>query len=134
MSTRHPKDGPILVADDDEDYLLLVSYAAQECDPPLEVEFVRDGRELLAYLRGDGPFADLPRPRRPSLLLVDAIMPGMSGVQVLTTLRRDETLRDIPTVLQSTLPDAAPRSPHFPTEQKPCTYNGLIEQLERLAR
>ena len=54
-----------------------------------------------AVLECDGGQAALKRLRhvRPDLVIVEAILPVMSGFQVCATLRRDPILRDIPTLM-----------------------------------
>jgi two-component system sensor histidine kinase ChiS len=44
---------------------------------------------------------------RPDLLLLDVIMPGMTGVEVLTRIRRDGRWTDLPVVVVTAVPDAA---------------------------
>jgi CheY-like chemotaxis protein len=59
---------------------------------------VRDGEEALTFLRREGVFARAPRP---DLILLDLLLPKVSGLEVLAAVREDEKLRDIPVVVLS---------------------------------
>ena len=57
---------------------------------------IRDGEEALAFLHQDGRFARAPRP---DLILLDLMLPKKGGVEVLTDLRSDPLLKNIPVVV-----------------------------------
>ena len=77
----------VLVVDDEPDVLLL-------CRVNLEFE----GYEVMEA--GDGVEAMARvRERRPDVILLDVMMPRMDGWQVLTELKSDPELRDIPVVM-----------------------------------
>ncbi|MBN2456997.1 MAG: response regulator [Sedimentisphaerales bacterium] len=73
----------------------------------LEYNLELDGLEV--YLAGDGPSGlELARQKRPEVILLDWMMPGMDGLQVLSELKQDETTKDIPVFMltaKSTLAD-----------------------------
>jgi CheY-like chemotaxis protein len=77
----------ILVIDDEPD---VVSYLSA---------FLEDeGFHVLEA--GNGPDGlTLAREQAPDLITLDITMPGMSGIEVLTTLRRDEGLSRIPVII-----------------------------------
>lgn len=81
----------ILVVDDDPEFLQLLSRMLCACDGTLQVVTVSGGEEALAELHKT----------RPDLLLLDIVMPGMDGWQVLEAMQREEQLRDIPTFFLS---------------------------------
>ena len=68
-------------------------------------------RELMKVtLGGEYTFVEAPdgetaialcRAERPDLVLLDVMLPGSSGLQVLETMRSDERLRDIPVIIVS---------------------------------
>jgi Fe-S oxidoreductase/CheY-like chemotaxis protein len=74
----------ILVVDDEPDVVRYLS--AFLSDHGFSVSTARDGIEAL----------DKARAERPDLITLDVSMPGKSGVDVFTTLRRDPALRGIP--------------------------------------
>jgi CheY-like chemotaxis protein len=86
----------------------------QECGRVLVVDDVAANREVLARrlereghsvtLAADGPEAlKLAREQPFDLILLDILMPGMSGVQVLQQLKADPERRHIPVVMISAL-------------------------------
>jgi DNA-binding response OmpR family regulator len=77
----------VLVADDDEDILLLVTTRLR-----------RDGFDIISARSGDEALA-LVRERRPALAVLDIGMPGLDGVQVLEQIRADDDLRAMLVVL-----------------------------------
>ncbi len=83
MQTRRK----ILVIDDEPD---VVSYLSA---------FLEDeGFQVLTAGNGhDG--LTLAREQAPDLITLDITMPGMSGIEVLTTLRRDDHLNCVPVVI-----------------------------------
>ena len=81
----------ILVADDDPSVLESVSGVLR--DSGFDV-CAADGREAL--------FAELQK-AAPDLLLLDVIMPGTDGVQLLQELKSDHRWRDIPVLMVSSL-------------------------------
>lgn len=82
-----PRD--VLIVDDDRGFVQLVERMLQAEDHSYRVRRAYDGAEGLAAMRL----------RQPDVLLLDLIMPGMDGYQVLAEMRRDPALKEIPVVL-----------------------------------
>lgn len=89
----------VLVVEDDPGDVALVESAFADHSIASDLHHVADGVEALAFLRHEGAFADAPRP---DLILLDLNMPRVDGRQVLNEIKRDETLRSIPTIVFTT--------------------------------
>ncbi|MEQ9366014.1 MAG: EAL domain-containing protein, partial [Leptospirales bacterium] len=63
-----------------------------------EVESAESGPDALALLRGDGHF---------DLVLLDIIMPGMSGLEVLKSVREDFSAMRLPVIMVSALDESS---------------------------
>ena len=96
----------ILCADDDPDDRLLLRDALDEVGFAHDLRFVEDGEQLMAYLRGEGDFADPAHSPAPDLLLLDLNMPRMDGREALLRIRGDAELRTLPIVVLSTADSA----------------------------
>lgn len=99
VKTREDPMVVLLVEDEPAD-AHLVRFALRKNDVQAKVVHVVDGREALAYLRREGrPSATA---ERPDLILLDLNMPRMDGFELLTALKGDPLLRNIPVVVLST--------------------------------
>lgn len=92
----------ILVADDDEEDRLLIEDALKEAHFVHHFAMVKDGVELLEYLRAEGAFAGRTDKSLPNLILLDLNMPRMDGREALHELKSDPLLRAIPVVVLTT--------------------------------
>jgi CheY-like chemotaxis protein len=79
----------VLVVDDDRGFCRLVKRMLEASQRAFNVDQAYDGEEGLRALRA----------RRHDLLLLDLIMPGMDGFQVLEAMRREPGVADVPVVL-----------------------------------
>ena len=87
------KHSPILLAEDNDDDVFFVqrAFSTVHLSSPLQV--VRDGEQVLAYLKGHGEYADRQRYPFPTLLLLDIKMPRMNGFETLSAIRQDPELK-----------------------------------------
>lgn len=78
----------VLIADDSEVDRFLLKRAMKSVAPQLQVvgEF-ENGNHVIAYLAGEGPYADRGQYPFPDLLVLDSRMPGKGGIEVLEWLR-----------------------------------------------
>lgn len=77
----------ILIAEDEEDYVLLLKRAFSEADIHNPVYFVSTGQELVEYLKGQGQYANRDEYPLPDLLLLDLKLPGFNGFEILGWVR-----------------------------------------------
>jgi two-component system cell cycle response regulator len=82
-------DATVFVADDNPAILLGIDRALQNSG--YAVRTARNGTEVLRMLQ--------EAPRAPDLVLLDVMMPEMSGIDVLHAIRGEERLSDVPVVL-----------------------------------
>ncbi|MFC6237399.1 response regulator [Longivirga aurantiaca] len=86
----------------------------------------------------DGPSALVAMAaQRPDLVLLDIMMPGMSGIDVLVRVRSDALLRDVPVVLLTAAGDDDTTWAGWTTGaslylNKPFDHLNLLEWIERL--
>ncbi len=92
----------ILMADDDEDDLLMTRDAFDISRLNNQFLFVKDGVELMEYLRRQGNFSDPSTSPKPGLILLDLNMPLMDGREALKEIKSDPELRSIPVVVLTT--------------------------------
>ena len=83
----------ILVAEDNEDDVFLLQQAFKKAGAKSRLLSVADGREALAYLKGENVYADRERYPFPDILLLDLNMPRMNGFEVLECVRQDGRCR-----------------------------------------
>jgi CheY-like chemotaxis protein len=81
------EDKPILLVEDDLDDQLLIRRAFTKARLGNPLALVKDGDEAVAYLSGDGAFADRQANPLPVLILLDLKLPRRSGLEVLRWLR-----------------------------------------------
>jgi CheY-like chemotaxis protein len=92
----------ILLIDDDPDCRCFVRDAINESKITNRVYEVSNGLEAMHFLQKKGGFATAPRP---GLIFCDLEMPGMNGLEVLTKIKSDPTLQDIPVVMMTGVSD-----------------------------
>ena len=78
----------ILVADDNRD---MRDYLRRLLEPLFSVETAADGVEALRAARA----------RRPAVIVTDVMMPNLDGFGLLSTIRKDPALREIPVIMLS---------------------------------
>jgi signal transduction histidine kinase/CheY-like chemotaxis protein len=83
----------ILLVDDEEDELQLFARMLEAAGRGYTILQVTNGRRAL----------DMLRSRRPDVLLLDLMMPGLTGYDVLQQKAADPTIADIPTIVISSL-------------------------------
>lgn len=91
----------VVIAEDDEDDIMLLENALEAVGCRHTVRIVRDGRELLDYLKGEGKYEDRQRYPFPSVLLLDIKMPRLSGLDVLRWLSKHPECSVMPTIVFS---------------------------------
>ena len=89
----------LLLAEDNEDDVILVREAFADAKLVNLVDVVPDGAEALAYLRGQGQYENAPKI---GLLLLDINMPRKDGFEVLDELKTDPELASLPVVMLTT--------------------------------
>lgn len=77
----------VLVVDDDPGIVALVSYKLTRSG--FEVDSVGDGQSAVDYVQT----------RRPDLVMLDVMMPGLSGLEVLERLRANENTARLPVIM-----------------------------------
>jgi len=90
-----------LLAEDDENDIVILSYAFKQAGLPHTLARVPDGEAAIDYLKGEGIYADREKFPFPDLLLLDLKMPKVSGFEVLAWLQTQPSLDDIPVVVLS---------------------------------
>jgi len=88
----------ILIADDHDHLRLLVTTTLE--GPDYRIIEARDGDEA----------CELAIAEAPDLLILDWMMPGKSGIQVIEALREEPGLRDVPVILLTARAQSADRN------------------------
>jgi CheY-like chemotaxis protein len=89
----------ILHVEDDPNDTLLLEHACKKAGVVFDLQAVSDGDQAMAYLRGLNDFSDRTKYPLPKLILLDLKMPRVSGFDVLSWLRSDNSLKQVPVVV-----------------------------------
>jgi len=93
------KSDPILLAEDDENFVELMRRAFQRASLPNRLVVARNGKEAIEYLESLAASPDRERYPLPGLLMLDLRMPVLDGFDVLAWLRARPGLQEVPAVM-----------------------------------
>lgn len=115
------KSGPILIVDDEV-----------EIRETLEVALAIRGWEVITVANGQEAIDLLASGKKPSLILLDLMMPVMNGWEFLIQRKRVDPSLEIPVVVVSAYTDRAPADSGIADSlQKPFDLARLFEIVER---
>lgn len=83
----------VMIVDDDPTSLAI---GKALLEPDYKIMLMKSGVQALGYLKNNPP---------PSVILLDMVMPGTSGMDVLKALKSERTLQDIPVIFLTTVVD-----------------------------
>jgi CheY-like chemotaxis protein len=114
------REDSILIVEDNEDFRGLVRTALEQ--EGFTVREAGDGEEALARLRESG----VPH----CLMLMDLMMPGMTGWDLVSVMRGDPLLRNNPIIVTTAVPEDAPSGVDA-ILTKPFDLDSLLRVVER---
>jgi CheY-like chemotaxis protein len=136
MNTESRNIKNILLVEDDLRDVELTLAALEEHNLSNKVLVVNDGAEALDYLYHRGKFK-IRAPGNPVVVLLDNKMPKVSGLEVLKTMKADETLKTIPVVVLTSsreTPDLVEFYKHGVNAYvvKPVDFSEFMEAVKKL--
>jgi CheY-like chemotaxis protein len=133
---RTPNQPILLIEDSPEDYeATLRAFKKSGLKNP--VFRCEDGDGALDFLYRRGRFAGPEEAPRPGVILLDLNLPGTDGREVLSEIKNDESLKNIPVIVLTTSNDdrdveACYRAGANSYIQKPVDMDGFLRAIERL--
>lgn len=127
----------LLIADDDDCAALLMSTVFERAGLVQPLQFAHDGVEAIAYLRGEGIYADRQQFPLPTAMLLDLNMPRKNGFEVLAWVRQQPALKQLPVFVSSasSQPEDIRRAHNLGANAylvKPGNLDGLMQQARTL--
>ncbi len=95
----------ILLVEDNEDDVFFMRRALQKAGVELPLQIVMDGQQALDYLAGKDAYGDRGRFPIPNLIFLDLKLPYVHGFGVLSWLRSQTSLQDLPVVVLTSSPE-----------------------------
>jgi two-component system, chemotaxis family, response regulator Rcp1 len=89
----------VLLVEDSPGDVRLTQETFRDANKLIQVHVASDGVEAMAFLRKEGEHARAPRP---DFILMDLNLPKMDGREVLAAIKKDESLKAIPTIILTT--------------------------------
>jgi len=138
MNKDRTKPLIILMADDDPDDRLLTKEALEENQLNSELNFVRDGVELMDYLNQKKSFNKTNAPK-PDLILLDLNMPKMDGREALREIKENPNFKRIPVIVLTTSKAEADIINSYDLGvnsfiSKPVLFNDLVEVTRQIGK
>ncbi len=91
----------VLLAEDDENDVILLGRALAKLGTVEQIRRVSDGDQARAYLKRDPPYSDRTEHPFPDVLILDQHLPRVTGLEVLQWLRRRARFDRLPVVVCS---------------------------------
>jgi two-component system, response regulator len=89
----------ILLVEDKRSDAEMTTRAIRKNNIDCHIVQVRDGKEALDYLFGEGQYAGRDVNQKPRVILLDLKMPKVNGLEVLARLKSHELTKSIPVVI-----------------------------------
>ena len=128
------REHTILLVDDSDDDLLLMKHALQAAQFKPFVRSASNGEEAIAYLKGEGPYAQREKYPLPIVMLLDLNMPRINGYEVLAWVRSQPILKRLSIIVfsASARPEDVERALELGANSylvKPATVSALIAMM-----
>lgn len=132
-----PDRQAILIVEDDPNDVILIQRAFGKARILNPLQTVPNGDDAVAYLSGEGPFADRQRYPFPVLVLLDLKLPRRSGLEVLEWVREREGLKRLPVVVLTSSKEVADVNRAYDLGAnsylvKPVSFSSLLELVKSL--
>ena len=117
----------IMVVDDEEDQLFTIKKTLEYAEKEYEVITLNNGNNCLQYLKNN---------EKPDLILLDIMMPEMTGWELYDKIKENDDWRDIPVVfLTARTDETAEKAGKFFGEdyiEKPFDSEDLIKRINQI--
>jgi CheY-like chemotaxis protein len=133
-----PSRVTVLHVDDDPNDTELLRAASRKAGIAFELRNVSDGEQAIAYLSGQGKYADRVQYGSPSLVLLDLKMPRATGFEILHWIRSHPEFARLPVIvlsgsqLQEDIRQAYAQGANSYLV-KPLGFDSLVELVKRIS-
>lgn len=128
----------VLLVEDKSDDVLLIRRAWGKAGIANPLQAVTDGDQAVAYLAGEGSYADRKQYALPVLVLLDLKLPCRSGLEVLEWVRQQPGLRRLPVVVLTSSQESSDINRAYDLGAnsylvKPVEFAPLLEMMKTFA-
>ncbi|NOQ13278.1 MAG: response regulator [Methyloprofundus sp.] len=128
----------IILVDDEPAHNALVRRNLIKCGLANEIIPLSSGQQLLDFIFTEGKYKNQPLPQK-ILILLDINMPGITGIEVLKTLKTNAISCHIPVIIFTTSDDPAEINTCFRLGcnaylVKPVEHHQFVEKIQELGR
>jgi len=129
----------LLLVEDGEVETFLVQRALDRIGSPCSFQVVKNGDQAIDYLAGLGQYADRQAYPLPAVILLDLVMPGRNGHQVLQWIRAQPGLKALPVIIFTSSVQVEDAKAAYGSGAndyclKPDNVEGLRQILARIAK
>ncbi|TCV87438.1 response regulator [Sulfurirhabdus autotrophica] len=127
----------LLLVEDDPNDVMLFRRAMDKSKMANPLQLAKDGEEAVAYLSGEGLYADRNTYPLPAIMLLDLKLPRKSGLEVLEWLRDQPGINRLPVVVMTSSKESTDVGRAYDLGAnsylvKPVSFETLLEMVKVL--